>query len=191
MDKYTNKLSIQPDLDPRNEVCWYVMRAYKQEAKAEEFLSGDDGLPFFIPKRYILQTFHGKKVRRLVPAIPSLVFVKASRMQLNEFKLRHPFIQYVMWKKSTGLEYVKVPIKEMENFIRVAGHTEEELTYYQPEEINLKVGTRIRVLGGAFDGAEGYFVKVQGKRNRRLVIKLDGVMAVSVEVKPDLVEIIN
>lgn len=182
---------IKPTADIRHEICWYVMRAYKHEAKAEEVLSGEEGLPFFIPKRYVLQTYHNKKVRRLVPVIPSIVFVKASRVQLNQFKLKFPLLHYVMWKKSTGLEYLIVPDKQMENFIRVASHMEEELTYYQPEEVNIKAGTRIRVIGGAFDGAEGYFVKVKGKRNRRLVVKLNGVMAVSVEVKPDLVEVIE
>ena len=175
----------------KDEVCWYVMRAYRCEAKAEQVLSGEHGLPFFIPKRYVLTTYHGKKVKRLVPVINSLLFVRASRTQLAEFKQRFPFIQYVMWKKSSGLEFLKVPDKEMENFIKVAQHTEEEVTYYAPEEINLKTGTRIRVLGGAFDGAEGYFVKVKGKRNRRLVVNLDGIAAVSAEVSPDLVEIIK
>ena len=177
--------------DSKNEVCWYVMRAYKNEVRAEEKLSGEDGLPFFIPKTYVLRTFHGKKSRRLVPAIPSLVFVHASRVQLNAFKLNYPFLQYVMLKRSEGMEYMKVPERQMESFIKVASQTEESLTYFQPEEIEIKAGTRIRVIGGPFDGAEGFFVKIQGKRNRRLVVKLDGVMAISAEVTPDLVEVVK
>lgn len=177
--------------DTRNEICWYVMRAYKNEAKAEKALSGEYGLPFFIPKHYIVQLTRGKKVRRLVPAIPSILFVHASRMQLNEFKQRYPFVHYAMWKMSTGLEYMKVPEYEMNNFIKIATQTEEHPMYLQPDDVNLKSGTRIRVLGGAFDGTEGYFVKVRGKRSRRLVVKLDGVMAVSVEVSPDLIEVVK
>ena len=177
--------------DSKKEVCWYVMRAYKTESKAEEALSGEYGLPFFIPKQYIIRTFHGKKTRSLVPAIPSLVFVYASRESLNDFKRRFPFLQYVMLKSMKGSEYMKVPTHEMENFIKVSTHAEEDLIYYRPEEINIKGGSRIRVLGGPFDGAVGYFVKIQGKRNRRFVVKLDGVMAISVEVKPDLVEVIG
>ena len=182
---------MQTIKDPKNEVCWYVMRAYRNEARAEEVLSGEDGLPFFIPKRYVIRTFHGKKTRVMVPAIASLVFVYASRNQLNKFKALHPFIQYVMLNRISGLEFMKVPEKEMENFIRVASHTEENPTYYQPDEVNLKTGQHIRVIGGSLDGTEGYFVKVKGKRNRRLVVELDGVMAISVEVKPDLVEVIK
>lgn len=182
---------IQPTKDPKAEVCWYVMRAYKNEAKAEEALSGEYGLPFFIPKQYVIRTYHGKKTRVLVPVIASLVFVHASRNELNEFKLRYPFLQYVMLRRSTGMEYMKVPEKEMDNFIRVATQTEESLTYYQSEEINFKPGARIRMIGGPFDGTEGYFVKVQGKRNRRLVVKLDGLMAISAEVEPDFVQVVE
>ena len=178
-------------MDTRSEICWYVMRAYKNEARVEQQLSGPDGLPFFIPKRYLVQTYHGKKVRRLVPAIHSLVFVHASRESINAFKLRCPSLQYVMWKKSTGLEYLRVPARQMDDFIRVASHHEEDLVYYRPDEVHLPAGTRVRVIGGTFDGAEGYFVKVAGKRNRRLVVQLDGIAALSAEITPDLVEIIH
>lgn len=69
-------------------ICWFVMRAYKCEGKAEERLSGDDGLEHFIPKHYAVRVYHGVKSRRLVPVIPSLVFVRASRRQLIRFKKR-------------------------------------------------------------------------------------------------------
>ena len=183
--------SMEAVADAKSEVCWYVMRAYKTELKAEEALAGEYGLPFFIPKQQVLRVFHGKKVRCLVPVIPSLVFVHASRKELNAFKLRYPFLQYVMLKRSDGVEFMKVPEREMLSFIKVATHTEEELMYFQPDELDLKAGSRIRVIGGPFDGAEGYFVKLKGKRNRRLVVKLDGVMAISAEVTPDLVQVIK
>ena len=180
--------SVEPD--PRETVAWYVMRAYKSEARVEELLQGPDGLPYFIPKHYVLQNSRGKKVRRLVPAIRSLVFVHASRRQINAFKLRCPLLQYVMWKKSTGLEYLQVPDRQMDNFLKVARQHDEELVYYQPQEINFHAGTHIRMIGGLFDGAEGYFVKLRGKRSRRLVVKLDGIAAIAAEVTPEYVEII-
>ena len=42
---------------------WYVMRAYKNERRAEECLSGNTyGLSFFIPKQRKLRTVNGRKV---------------------------------------------------------------------------------------------------------------------------------
>lgn len=61
------------------------MSAYKNEKKAEEMLKGKDGLEYFIPKHYAVRVYHGVKSKRLVPVIPNLVFVHASRKQITDF----------------------------------------------------------------------------------------------------------
>ncbi len=178
---------------PKNdsaEVRWYVMRAYKSENLAEEKLSGEGGLEFFIPKHYVMRTFHGRKSKRLVPVIPSLVFVHASKDQILAFKKLYNFLQFVMWEKSTGSECLVVPDRQMEDFIKVSSQLEESTVYFKPEEINIKRGTRVHIHGGRFDGVDGVFMQVKGKRNRRLVVMLEGIMAVVAEVDPDLVEIL-
>ncbi|MDR0981636.1 MAG: UpxY family transcription antiterminator [Culturomica sp.] len=172
-------------------IRWFVMSAYKNEQKAEEKLSGEDGLEYFMPKHYAVRVYHGVKSKRLVPVIPNLVFVHASRKQITEFKKFHNFIRFVMLKKSVGLEYLTVPDEQMDNFIKVASqHEEETMVYYKPEEIDIQRGTRVRIHGGKFDGVLGVFVKVKGKRSRRLVVMLEGIMAVTAEVDPDLIEIL-
>lgn len=62
-------------------------------------LKGKDGLEYFIPKYYAVRVYHGVKSKRLVPVIPNLVFVHASRIQITEFKKRYNFLQFVMWEK--------------------------------------------------------------------------------------------
>jgi transcription antitermination factor NusG len=171
---------------------WFVMCAYKNEKKAEMKLGGKDGLEYFIPKCYAVRIYHGKKRKELVPIIPNLVFVHASRMEIQEFKKKHKILQYVMWEKSTGTDFVVVPDKQMEDFMKLAGRYEESVVYYKPEEINLQKGTRVRIHGGAFDGVEGVFVKVRGARSRRVVVLLEGIMAVtSAEISSDLIEILS
>ncbi len=169
---------------------WFVMRAYKSEKLAEDILGGEGGLDFFIPKHYVMRVFHGRKSKRLVPVIPSLVFVHASKEAILAFKKFHNFLQFVMWEKSTGSECLVVPDNQMEDFIKVASSHEDTTSYYKPEEIDIKRGTRVRIHGGRFDGVEGVFMQVKGKRNRRLVVMLEGIMAVVAEVDPDLVEIL-
>ncbi len=184
-------MNVPPtDMKETAAVRWFVMRAYKSEQKAEEKLGGKDGLEYFIPKCYAVRVYHGVKSKRLVPAIPNLVFVHASRSQILDFKKRCNFLQFVMWKKSTGLEYIVVPDEQMDSFIKVASQYDENVSYYRPDEINLQKGTRVRILGGKFDGVKGVFMQVRGKRNRRIVVMLEGVMAVAAEVDPDLVEVI-
>lgn len=169
---------------------WFVMRAYKSERMAEEQLSGKEGLEYFIPKHYVVRVYHGVKSKRLVPVIPSLIFVHASHSQIIGFKKRYNFLQFVTWERSDGQEYVVVPDDQMESFMKVASRYEEETVFFRPDEINIKKGTRVRVHGGKLDGVTGVFMRVQGKRNRRLVVLLEGVIAVVAEVHPDLVEII-
>ncbi len=171
-------------------VRWLVMRAYKSEKKAEEKLKDIDGLEYFIPKCYAVRVYHGVKSKRLVPVIPSLVFVHASHIQITEFKKRYNFLQFVMSKKSTGSEYLIVPDSQMESFMKVSLQYEENISYYTPEELDLRKGCRVRIHGGKFDGVTGVFMRVQGKRNRRVVVLLEGVMAVAAEVHPDLIEVI-
>lgn len=177
--------------DDLTRIRWFVMSAYKNEKKAEEKLSGKDGLEYFIPKCYAVRVYHGVKSKRLVPVIPNLVFVHASRKQITDFKKYHNFLQFVTWEKSTGLEYLVIPDEQMESFITIASQYEETTVYYKPEEIDIRKGTRVCIHGGKFDGVKGVFMRVQGKRNRRVVVMLEGVMAVSAEVHPDLIEVIS
>jgi len=171
-------------------VRWFVMRAYKSERRAESFLAAE-GFEYFIPKHYVVRVYHGVKSKRLVPVIPSLVFVHAGHDRIIEFKRRHNFLQFAMWEKSTGQEYIVVPDDQMRSFITVAARNEEEICFYKPDEIDLRQGTHVRIHGGKLDGVEGVFVRVQGKRNRRVVVMLDGIMAVATEVHPDLIEVIE
>ena len=56
---------------------WLVMIDYKSEKTAEDMLCGNDGLEYFVPKRYVARKYQGKMKRVIVPVIPNLVFVHA------------------------------------------------------------------------------------------------------------------
>lgn len=142
-------------------IRWFVMSAYKNEKKAEEALKGKNGLEYFIPKHYAVRVYHGMKSKRLVPVIPNLVFVHASRKQITDFKKNHNFLQFVMWEKSTGQEYIVVPDEQMDSFIKIASQYEETTVYYKPEEIDVRKGTRVCIHGGKLDGVKGMFMRVK------------------------------
>lgn len=177
--------------EDKDTVRWLVMRAYKQEKKAEEVLGAPGGLEFFIAKKYAVREYHGVKSKYLVPAIPGLVFVHASHSQIVDFKQRgHNFLQFVTWKKAGGPEYLTVPDAQMDNFIKVASRYDIETAYLSPDEVDLSAGTRVRILGGPFNGVEGVFMRVSGKRNRRLLVQLEGVTTLATEISPEVIEVI-
>ena len=179
---------------------WYVMRAYKNESAAEVLLSNKTyGLEHFIPKQQVLRTVNGKKAICMVPVIHSLVFVHASQRQIVDFKHHYFYdLQFVTWKTEDGLVYLTVPEKEMKNFICVCKQTEQEVHFYKLDEINkgkdkidIAKGKRVRVHGGPFDQVEGFFMKVGRKRGRQLVVIIPDLLAVSVEVEPDYIQLID
>ena len=77
----------------------------------------------------------------------------------------------------------------------VGGHADgmdDLLLYFQPDELNLSKGTKVRITGGEFEGQEGIFLKVKGARDRRVVIEIQGVIAVAMAtIHPDLIEVIG
>ena len=170
---------------------WYVMRAYKNEKKAEELLSGNNGLKYFIPKRQILRTRNGRKIICTEPVIHSLVFVFASQKQIVNFK-RYICndLQFVSWKRYDNTSYLTIPANQMDDFIRMCTQKEQEVTFYTPDEIPLKKGQKVRVHGGIFDKMEGILVKTYKKRNKQLVVIIPDILAASANVDPEYLEII-
>ena len=64
--------------------------------------------------------------------------------------------------------------------------------YFHPDELNLAIGTKVRITVGDFEGQEGIFLKVKGARDRRVVIEIQGVIAVALAtIHPDLIEVIK
>jgi transcription antitermination factor NusG len=87
---------------------------------------------------------------------------------------------------------MKVPNREMEEFMEVARHYDADLTYYRPEEIELDKGTRIRIIGGTFDGAQGILVRIKGKRGKRLVVQIPELMAIATTyIEPEFIQILS
>ena len=180
---------VANEIFDKDTVLWYVMRAYKSEKRIEEALEADGTYEYFIPKLYAIRIIGGKKRKVLVPAIPSLLFVRTSRTAMRPFKEKHAAMQYAMWEKSTGSEFIIVPDKQMEDFIRVASDPEADTTYHSPDSLNLRKDSKVRIHGGRFDGMEGHLLRIKGKRGKRLVIQIEGIANIATaEVEADMVE---
>lgn len=180
---------LKNNIEDKHKKQWFVMSAYKQEALAEKILSTVGNMEFFIAKHYIVKMFHGVKRKMLVPYIPSIIFVRASQMELLEFKKNYNFIKFVLCHHRTGVEYLIVPDNQMNDFIKVATSECDSVKYFSPSELNIAKGTKVKVIGGQFDGVEGMFVKVKGCRSRQVVVIIPDLMAISVEINPDLIEV--
>jgi transcription antitermination factor NusG len=178
---------------PNDETArWYVLSAnYRSEVKIRDDLRRL-GFDCYLPMRYELKERMGKKKRVLVPAINGLVFVKSLKSALEEYIATTKLPTFFRMSGLPGQKKpIVVPDRDMENFIRVTQLVEEQLTYYRPEEIRLRVGDRIKVHGGVFDGVEGVLMRVPGKRSKQLVVSIPELAAVAVTVSPDVVELVD
>ena len=182
-----NPLGELPVLSRGESVLWYAMRAtYRRELDAMHRLK-EAGMGCFIPMQYHFRLKRGRRVRELVPAVRNLLFVHALPSELKRMKLELPYLQYITDTRSH--EKIIIPDVQMQRFIAVAGTYDDQLLYFQPGELNLAKGTRVRITGGEFAGYEGTFLKVKGARDRRVVIAVEGVIAVALAViHPDLIE---
>ena len=169
---------------------WYAMRAtYRREPDAMRLLE-KERLGCFVPMQYKISMKKGKKVRALVPVVHNLLFVHARPSELKRVKSQVTYLQYITDTRSG--QKIIVPDKDMQHFIAVSGTYNDHLLYFQPDELNLSKGTKVRVTGGEFEGQEGIFLKVKGARDRRVVIQIQGVIAVAMAtIHPDLIEVIK
>jgi len=169
---------------------WYAMRAtYRRESDAMRLLEKEQ-LGCFVPMQYKICIKKGRKVRVLVPVIHNLLFVHACLSDVQRVKSQVTYLQYITDTRS-GRKII-VPDSQMQRFIAVAGTCNDHLLYFRPDELNLSKGTKVRVVGGDFEGYEGIFLKVKGARDRRVVVAIQGVIAVALAtIHPDLIEVIG
>ena len=171
---------------------WYVLSAnYRNEMKIRDDLRRL-GFNCYLPMRYELKERQGKKKRLLVPAINGMVFVRSSKTTLDDYIATTKLPTFYRMSGIPGQKKpIIVPDRDMENFMRVTQQVEEQLSYFRPDEIKLRVGDKIRVHGGVFDGVEGVLMRVPGKRSKQLVVSIPEISAVAVSLSPEVVELVN
>lgn len=171
---------------------WYVMRTLGRfcETGIKQKLE-DCGIRYYQVMRTVVKTIKGKKSISKEPVVPNLLFVYGNKDKIMPHTVVGNNFQFV-YNRCSGkqADCLIVPTKAMEDFIRVA-ESDESAQIFMPEEIHLSQGQRIRMIGGALDGVEGYFVKKKGCRRKTLVVVLDGLFGVSAEVEPEMIEILN
>ena len=81
-----------------------------------------------------------------------------------------------IWDRATRQPIV-VPEKAMDDFIRICGTMHEDLVYLTRVSSKLRLGQRVRVCSGPFEGVEGVVVRI--RRSRRIMVELPGMLAVA------------
>ena len=176
-----------------NEVRWYVIGSVTRgrELKIRDELRRDEH-ECFVPLQYEVRKVGGQRRRIMVPAVTGLIFLRGTHEGVKEaIKFRSDGLYIRKSTFSNKEDYLSVSEHDMRNFIAVSEQAGEKITYYNPDEIHLQVGDKIRVNGGMFDGREGVIMRIKGKRRRQLVVSIPGIVYAAVELEPELLELIS
>lgn len=139
----------------------------------------------------------GPVIFQRVPMVSSLLFV---RMDPSEVKALDDYFKnplgnakgFIYKKKDKDGQYVyeAIPNCQMETFRLITSQGSEGLEFFSADDISrFATGCKVRVTDGPFKGAVGYVKRI--KRNRRLLVAIEGIVAVvSAYIDPHLLETI-
>ena len=109
---------------------------YNREMKVKEHLDSL-GMETFIPMRYKIVGNGSTRKRMLVPAIHNLIFVKSTRENLTLLKQTVKQLEPLRFfitppNSERNSEILRVPNRQMENFMRVASVQDDSVFFLQP-----------------------------------------------------------
>lgn len=172
----------------KNDILWFPMRVtYNREIKVKESLD-NLGIENFMPVKQQFTIHNGHKKLETIPAIHNLLFIHSSREILTGLKMTEEEfspLRYMMSRpldKKTTPEIITIPDRAMDNFIRVASLSDEQVIYLDYNRVADKIGKRVVITDGPFAGIEGVVMRIDN--NKRVVIKLENVTAVALAFVP-------
>ena len=174
------------------EVCgdplfWFPMRVtYARELRVKAELDRLE-VENFMPMKYRLLDAESENPRReLVPALNNLIFIHSSQSRITSLKTTNAVLQplrYMIDRTAQRAHTIMtVPDVQMQNFMRVASKTDDSVMFLNDETIVGKVGKRVLITGGAFEGVTGVIRRV--KRCKRVVVELEGIATVAIAFVP-------
>lgn len=163
------------------DVAWYVMRVtYQRELFTKEYLdklSIENFVPFRMVRR---RNSKGRFYRVREAAVHNYIFIHTTKRTLDELKCYQlPILRYVMFPLEGENRIMTVPEDQMRHFIAVAGNLDEHVLFISPTDADFSKGDKVRIMGGMFEGVEGIFVRMKNAREKRVVVKIDGIAAVA------------
>lgn len=171
---------------------WFAMRDLKRRhAKLPAYkLFESLKVQYFTPMVHRLVVVNGKRVDQEVPFMQDLLFVKDTKEHLDSIVGKTPKLQY---RYKIGVQHtpIIVPTADMERFIH-AVEASDNPRFYSPNEVTPDMRNRqIRIIGGKLDGYTGTLVTTRGSKVKRLLVELPSLLAASIEVEAEYIQLIK
>lgn len=170
---------------------WFVMRDLTRPNAKLPAYKLLDGLNIrtFTPMVWKLMLNHGKRERRQLPFIHDLLFVYASRAELDSVVETTPMLQYRYLRGGYKMP-MTVRAADMQRFIHAVRFSSSP-QYYRPDEVTPAMrNRRIRIIGGNLDGYEGSLITTRGSKVKRLLVEIPMLLAATVEVETEFIQLL-
>ena len=185
----------EPDKDA---VQWFVINVKWRKEMEFAGMAERMGAEVFVAKQTSLKKRPQKEEleRKETVAIPEIVFVRTTRTGAEEAmqtgKVRGITSYFAGDYRDGKRRIMVVRDDQMESFIKIASQTDEDIAYLRPDEIRLGEGDTVRIHGGLFDGTVGKLIRAKGLKGKRVVVSIEGVMAIaSAEISADYLEVLE
>lgn len=161
---------------------------YGRERSLKAFLD-KEGVDNFLPMKTAVSKVGHRIVKKRVPALSNLIFVRDSMEHITLLKQTRQEaepLRYMMRHALDPLhdanEVIVVPDRQMDNFLRVAAGPEDEYTYLTPNELQGHEQGSVKIVSGPFKGVEGVIKRVHG--NKQVVVELEGLGGITIRFVP-------
>lgn len=124
----------------------------------------------------------GHRRYEIAAQVSNLIFVYASFNSLQEEKNTDTAAQYLRYIKKRNDEYLTIPNKQMEDFMRVSKLPDEKLIPIDITEGTNLNGQKVRIIEGELAGVEGRIMRLQG--NKKVVVNVSNLIAYAISFVP-------
>ena len=164
-------LPLTPFFEP---TCWYAVQTCARHEKKVAKKLQENGVTTFLP--LVTRTHRWSDRRKVIelPLFPCYAFARlVPSLEMRLSALQTPGVLAIVGTHSVG---IPIPDKQIEDIQTLLVQNVSSSLYPF-----IKVGQRVRILGGCLDGVEG--ILVAEKSNRRLVVSVELIQrSVSVQV---------
>lgn len=168
-------------------VVWYAMKTtYKKELQAKRYLESR-GIKCFVPMIGCDFVKAGRKTTVLKPAMHNLIFVQADINLLADIKISLNYLHNRLTRSNGKLQPIIVPTLQMNQFVDAVNHQLENITYVDLSVTQLDKGVPVRITDGMFKGYEGELERIKGKRDKRVCVNVNGIVAYKFDVEANYV----
>lgn len=159
-----------------------LLPAYKQLSQA--------GMEVFTPMVSRVFSRNGKRIRKEVPFMQDLLFVNDVRQNLDLIVAKTPTLQYRFKEGRKILRTDCDPPRCHDAIYRCdTGIGQSKILRYG-RNFRPDVRPQHPMIGGVLDGYEGKLQTIRGSKTKHLIIILPSLLAVSVEINDEYIELL-